>query len=124
MDDGVVLSPRIGLRNQVRILRRRKWSIIISVIVVVALSGVYDYLKTPEYVATAQLELTPQISTSLLEASNSSLLNSANPVDVPTASSVIESQKVADRVRKTIPNAPSVTVTPLGITDVVAVSVK
>ena len=123
MDQAATRSGSIGLREFIRVIRRRKWTIVAFAAVLVAGSVGYDYWKTPEYTATAQVQLTPQISSAVLEANNSSLLSSATPVDVPTDIQVIESNLVARKVQQHVKNAPGVTVTQVGITDVVDISV-
>lgn len=123
METPAVGGTTLGLRDYLRILRRRKLTVIITVLVFIAASILYDVSKTKEYTATAQLQLTPQISTALLEADNSTLLNGANPVDVPTDSQIIESQSIANRVKAKVPGAPPATVSQVNTTDVVDVSV-
>jgi capsular exopolysaccharide synthesis family protein len=110
------------LREYVQILWRRRWVVILVTLGFLGLTLAYCFLTTPVYQGTADLLLTPQISTTVLEAGDS---NYAGPiVDVPTTTQVIESASVADQVYKTVPNAPPVNVTQVGTTNVVEVSTQ
>ncbi|HEY3841900.1 MAG TPA: polysaccharide biosynthesis tyrosine autokinase [Acidimicrobiales bacterium] len=114
-------QSRSGLREYLQILRRRRWIIILTTLVFLAVAIGYGEISTPVYQGTAQLLITPQLSTTLLEASNS---NITVGVDVPTSTQIIESQSVSNYVKRSIPNAPDVAVAQVGITDVVTVSVQ
>jgi len=74
---------QLSLRDYVQILWARRWMIVLIVIVAVGGSVVYDELETPVYQATAQLQFTTQVSSSVLQA-NSSSASAPNVVDVPT----------------------------------------
>ncbi len=113
-----------ALREYLRLLRRGKWTVILTVVVAVALMAAYIVHKTPIYQATAQLELTPQVSSAVLQANNASINSAASLVDVPTEIQVIESQSVADRVARTVPGAPPVSVSQVGTTNVVNLAVR
>jgi succinoglycan biosynthesis transport protein ExoP len=114
-------AKQLYLRDYAQILNRRKWTIILVLIIAVALGAAYDSVSTKKYTATAQLELTPQVSQIVQQAANPV---SVTPlVDVPTAIQVIQSTSVQDAVQKKVPNAPSVTVKQVQLTNVVTVSV-
>jgi polysaccharide biosynthesis transport protein len=119
--DGLDDQERSGLREYLQVIRRRRWMIILTVVVFLGLAVGYSEITTPVYQGTAQLLLTPQLSTTLLEASNS---NITAGVDVPTDTQVIESQSVQNAVEQSIPNVPSVSVTEVGLTDVVSIAVQ
>lgn len=112
---------QLYLGDYTRILNRRKWSIILVLVIVVALGAAYDAASTKKYTAKAQLQLTPQVSQIVRQAQDPVAI--APIVDVPTAIQVIQSTSVQDAVRKTVPNAPAVSVTQVQLTDVVTVSV-
>jgi len=126
---GYRVAPRstgevLNLHDYVRILRHRKWIPVLFVVLAVLASIGYCKLQTPEYTATARLLLTPQLSASILEATNpnATVENSAISVDVPTDTQVIESASVMSDVTKTVKHPPKVAVTQVGTTDVVQIS--
>jgi succinoglycan biosynthesis transport protein ExoP len=110
--------------DYVRVLWRRRWLIVLTVVVAVGASVGYDFATTPIYQATAQLELTPQISSALLQANNSPANSTAATVDVPTDIQIMQSSVIATAVRKKVPNAPKVSVAEVGTTNVVNVSAR
>jgi capsular exopolysaccharide synthesis family protein len=115
-------EDRSSLREYLQVLGRRRWSIILVTVVFLGLAIAYSVVTTPVYQGTANLLLTPQLSSTLLQANGA-----ATPlilVDVPTATQVIESKSVAQYVEKTIPNAPAVSVKQVGTTNVVQVSTQ
>ncbi len=114
-------NKQLYLRDYGHILNRRKWTIIIILVVAVGLAVGYVSISTKKYTATAQLQLTPQLSQTVQQAQNSAAV--APLVDVPTAIQVIQSNSVQLAVQKTVPNAPAVTAREVQLTDVVTVSV-
>ena len=81
-------------------------------------------LVKPTYEASASVLLEPPISQTLVEASYPSGLSVVPLADVPDGIEVIESSAVASAVAKTVADAPSVTATQVGTTNVVHVSVR
>ena len=114
-------NRQLYLRDYGHILNRRKWTIIIILVVAVGLSVAYVSVSTKKYTAVAQLQLTPQLSQTVQQAQNSAAV--APLVDVPTAIQVIESNSVALAVQKTVPKAPAVSAKQVQLTNVVTVSV-
>jgi capsular exopolysaccharide synthesis family protein len=114
----------LSLQDYVRILRQRKWLVVLFVVLAVLASIGYSKLQKPQYTATAHLLLTPQLSTSILQATNpnASIANSEISVDVPTDTQVIESGAVMQDVAKTVKHPPKVKVGQVGTTDVVTIS--
>jgi succinoglycan biosynthesis transport protein ExoP len=106
-----------------RAIWRRRVTVLLTVIVTVAASVGYDLLKTPVYTATSAMRITPLVASSVLEANNSALLASSQPVDVPTAIQVIESSAVQTLARATVTKAPPVGASQVGTTDVVDLAV-
>jgi succinoglycan biosynthesis transport protein ExoP len=113
-----------GLRDYVRTLRQRSWIIVFLVLLAVLASIGYSKLQKPMYTGTAGLLLTPQLSTTVLEATDpgAALTGSTDTVDVPTDTQVIESASVREKVATTVKNPPTVTVTQVGSTNVVSIS--
>jgi capsular exopolysaccharide synthesis family protein len=115
-------EKQLYFRDYVQILGRRRWTIILVLVIAIGGGVAYDALTTPKYSATAQLQLTPQVSATVRQASNPTALPIV--VDVPTAVQVIESTSVQDAVDKQVPGASSVSVTQVQLTDVVNVTVS
>jgi succinoglycan biosynthesis transport protein ExoP len=111
----------LAFRDYGQALWRRRWVIVLTIIIAVGASVGYDVKTTRVYQASAQLQLTPQIS-GALQASGP--VSSANAVDVPTDIQILESTTVASAVKKSIPSAPAVSVSQVGTTNVVNVSVR
>jgi succinoglycan biosynthesis transport protein ExoP len=114
-------TKQLYLRDYGQILNRRKWTIIIILVVAVGLAVTYDSVSTKKYTAVAQLQITPQLSQTVQQAQNSAAVSPL--IDVPTAIQVIQSNSVALAVQKTVPNAPSVVAKEVQLTAVVTVSV-
>ncbi|MGH9095875.1 MAG: Wzz/FepE/Etk N-terminal domain-containing protein, partial [Acidimicrobiales bacterium] len=112
---------QLYLRDYGQIFKRRKWTIIILLVVGIGLAYGYVSISTKKYTANAQLQLTPQLSSTVQQAQNSAAI--APVVDVPTAIQVIQSNSLQQAVQKTVPNAPSVTAKEVQLTAVVTVSV-
>ncbi len=111
-----------GLREYGELLWRKKATITVVAALCVALTLAYSFVLTPTYEATASVLLEPAISQTLIQADYPTGL--AQVPDVPDGIEVLESASVAQQVRKQIPNAPSITATQVGTTDVVQVTAK
>lgn len=114
----------MNLQDYVRIFRQRYWIVVILVALAVLASVGYSKKQTPEYTGTAYLLLTPQLSTTILQATDPSaaVSSSTDTVDVPTDTQVIESTSVRKEVAKTVTDPPKVAVAEVGATNVVKVS--
>jgi tyrosine-protein kinase len=114
----------LNLLDYVRILRNRKWVVALFVILAILASIGYSQIQRSQYTGTARLLLTPQLSTTILQATNptANISNITNAVDVPTDTQVLESASVLNGVEKSIKNPPKVEVSEVGTTDVVSVS--
>jgi polysaccharide biosynthesis transport protein len=114
----------LDLQDYVRILRQRKWVVLLFIVLAVLASIGYCNLQKNQYTGTARLLLTPQLSTTILQATNpnANVTGPTDAVDVPTDTQVIESASVLDDVAKTVKNPPNVSVAEIGTTNVVSVS--
>lgn len=81
------------LREYLAILRVRKWSVIITAILALALVLSYSYWQTPIYSAEARVLVNPP-------ASGAEALFAVSIVDTETESQIVRSEPVADRVRE------------------------
>jgi non-specific protein-tyrosine kinase len=112
----------LSLQDYVRILRQRKWVVVLLAALAVLASIGYCKLQKPQYTGTAAVLLTPQLSTTILQATNPSASSSTNTVDVPTDTQVIESASVKNKAAQTVRNPPKVAVAEVGTTNVVRVT--
>ena len=78
------------LRKYLQTLRARKWSIILTIVLVVGAAVGFSYLQTPLYEAEARILIRP------LTPPGAAV---AQPVDVQTESQVVDSEPVAALVR-------------------------
>jgi capsular exopolysaccharide synthesis family protein len=113
----------LNLQEYLQILKRRKWIIALIVILAVAASVGYCKLQKPTYTGTAALLLTPQLSSTISQATNSNLANTPTTVDVPTDTQVIESASVKKNASERVRSIPPVSVSQVGTTNVVNISV-
>jgi polysaccharide biosynthesis transport protein len=110
--------PEKNLVDYVAVLWRRKFTILLTVVVAVAIAIGIDFARTKQYTSTAALLLTiPGIS-----ANSSTAQAYATQPNVPTDIELIQSAQVQDAVTKKIGSAPGVAVTQVGTTNVVDIS--
>lgn len=114
-------SSSLELSEYLRILRRRKWTIALAVIVVVGAALVSAELQTPVYRAGAEVLLQPR-STDTIYTQNS---QQSNPtLAVQTEIEIVKSAPVRQAVQKKLGVAPRVAVAVVGQTDVITVSAE
>jgi uncharacterized protein involved in exopolysaccharide biosynthesis len=101
-----------GISEYARVLWRRKWVIILTVVIAVGGVLAYCVTATKSYTANATVLLEPPVSN--LIGSNQSQPAAAASVNVQDIIQVIQSSSIANVVAKTIPNPPSVTATQVG----------
>ncbi|HEY7873944.1 MAG TPA: polysaccharide biosynthesis tyrosine autokinase [Actinomycetota bacterium] len=99
MDQPETTSSGIDLREYLSILRSRKWTIILTVLVLAGAMIGYSYAQTPLYTAEARVLVKP-ISTPGGVG--------ALPVDVQTESQVVASEPVAEQVQEDLGTTKSV----------------
>ncbi|HWF14962.1 MAG TPA: Wzz/FepE/Etk N-terminal domain-containing protein [Acidimicrobiales bacterium] len=101
-----------GIAEYARVLWRRKWVIILTI--VIAVGGVLGYcvLATKTYTATSTVLLEPPVSNLIPTGSNQPAAGAS--VNVQDIIQVIESSSISNIVAKTIPNPPSVSATQVG----------
>ena len=114
-DQGV---PEKGLLDYATAIWRRKYTVLLTAVLAVAVAVGLDFLKTKQYTSTAQVLLSvPGVS-----AANAVGSNSAAQPNVPTDIQLIQSAQVRDLVSKQLGSAPSVAVSQVGTTNVIAIS--
>ena len=106
------------LRDYARVVWRRKITVLMSMVVVLAASLLFSFSQTPKYAATAKVLLRARSGASLFGSA-------AQPVDparaVQTEIEVIKTDPVRDLVRQKIGDAPSVQVAVVGQTDLITI---
>jgi polysaccharide biosynthesis transport protein len=101
-----------GIAEYARVLWRRKWVIVLTIVIAVGLVLGYCVVATKTYTATATVLLEPPVSNLISTGSGQSAAGAS--VNVQDIIQVIESSSIANIVAKTIPNPPSVTATQVG----------
>jgi len=116
-----VENQELGIREYLSTLRRRKWIIILTVVVVVGATFGYVITQPSVYASTAGLLLIPQYGTSAQGAVVS--LGPAS-IDIPTETALVTSGPVTTVVEKKlgIGYAPPVSVVQQGTTDILDIS--
>ena len=110
------------LRDYLRLLRRRKWTIVIAAGIVVSSALAAAFLQTPVYQADAEVLLQTGGGESLFDPSTGFRNDPARAIQ--TEIQILRSQPVRDAVRKKLGQAPEVSVSPIGQTDVINVAAR
>lgn len=122
MTDDLRDTGELELRDYLAVLRRRKVTIIATVVLVVVASIAYSLLQTPQYRGTAEVLLQRQ-STQDIVAGVVEQTNAQNETQrVQTEIEVMRSRSVEDAVRDELGYVPNVSVSAKGETSVVTVS--
>ena len=89
-------ASEVDLRTYLRVLRRRKWWVIVCIGLAVAGAVAYSFGATKEYSATAQLLVQPQGGTLPLTTPGQTI----TPTDVATELQLLKSAPVLDAVKR------------------------
>src|SRR5438270_974538 len=112
-------TSQLELRDYLRVFRRRKGTITLCALVVVAAALVASFLQTPVYEGTAEVLLQARSNESLFDPNTGQPTDRARVVD--TEIKVLKGETVRDGVRKELGTAPPVSAASSGATDVVEV---
>src|SRR4051812_42202091 len=115
-------AGELGLRDYLRVLRRRKGMVALAVLLVTVPTLVISLLQTSLYAGTAQLLLLPRSSETLFDP-NSGVRTDPNR-EVQNEIRIVTSQPVRAIVRAQLGSAPKVSATPDGATDIVRVTAR
>ena len=107
------------LRDYLRLLRRRKAIVVLTVVVLMGVVLAYSLLQTPKYTATAKVLLQSSGAPPQL---NSSVTTVLQPSDIQTQIDVMTSPPVQAAVRQQVGSAPSVSATAEGQKDIIDVA--
>lgn len=105
------------IRHYLRVLRRRKWTVVFATVVVLATALVFSFLQRPRYAARAEILLRPPAS----EVSTDGNQNRDATRSIPTEIQLMQSDAVRNRVRGAIGAAPAVQVNQVRQTEFIAV---
>lgn len=108
------------LRDYLRVLRRHRAIVAITIGVVVGAALLVSYLQTPVYAGTARMLIQPRPGVSLFEATNSGQGNQS-ALFVATEIEVIKGEPVQEEVRRQLGSAPPISVRQVGTTAVVEI---
>src|SRR4051812_1208246 len=110
------------LRDYLNVLRRRKWVVVLSALLVTAIATGLSLLQTPIYKGTAEMLVEARTSDSLLNTNSGQRIDPVRAID--TQIQVLKSRPVADKVREKLGEVPAVDVKTVGATDVIRVSAQ
>jgi non-specific protein-tyrosine kinase len=116
---GEETENELELRDYLRVLRRHRVIIVLTVGVVVGLALLVSYLQTPVYAGSARMLIQPRPGITPFDVSNGQSANAAQ--FVATEIEVIKGEPVQEQVRRQIGSAPPISVRPVGTTSVVQV---
>ena len=112
-------AESIDLRSYLRVLARRKVSLGLVTLGLVATTVIASLLPTPIYESTAEILLQPRGADYLFDSSGGSRLNASRTVE--TEIRVMKSDPVRQLVREKLGSAPSVSASRVGETEVMEI---
>lgn len=108
------------VRDYLQLLVRRRWTVVTAVIVVVGVALCSAEAQTSVYRSAAQILVQARTNDSVFSASGTQAVDLSR--EVRTQIQLVKSQPIRDAVRASIGVAPSVSVAPIGQTDVFTIS--
>ncbi|HUQ63689.1 MAG TPA: polysaccharide biosynthesis tyrosine autokinase [Acidimicrobiales bacterium] len=115
-------KPRLELRDDLRVLRKRKGTVILTVALLVGVTLAVSYLQTPVYEARTEVLLQSRPTESLFDSNTGQVLDPGRVVQ--TQIRVFLSQPVRDAVKQQLGVTPAVSVDGVADTDVVQVKAE
>ena len=103
------------LRDYLRLLRRRTWTVVVTVALVAAAAATASFVRTPVYRAEAQLLVQTQDRTSIFDPVTGQRNDPERAVESEIL--ILESEPVRALVRQRLGSAPDVTATGIGVAD-------
>ena len=115
----VPMAEQSDLRSYLRVLNRRKVTVVVVFLLVVAAALVYSFSQSKQYTATAEVLIQPNGAPSQLDTNTTTLQAS----DIQTQVQLITSAPVKAAVAQKLGGkAPDVSVNPVGQTDVIDIA--
>lgn len=115
-------SSELELRDYLRVLQRRKWTVFFAALVVVATALAASLLQTPVYQGTAQILLQSRSTESLFNPNTGQRTDPARLIQ--TEIQILRSEPVRAEVRRRIGTEASISARPVGQTDVIEVTAR
>lgn len=115
-------TGELGLSDYLAILRRRRWLVALTTVVVIAAAVGASILQTPVYRGSAEVLLQARSTDSLFDPDSGERNDPERAVQ--TEIQVLKSRPVRDRVREALGSAPKVFADPIGETDVIEVKAE
>ncbi|MDQ6927036.1 MAG: polysaccharide biosynthesis tyrosine autokinase [Actinomycetota bacterium] len=115
-------KPHVELRDDLRVLRKRKGTVILTVALLVGVTLAVSYLQTPVYAATTEVLLQSRPTESLFDSNTGQALDPARAVD--TQIRVFLSQPVRNAVKQQLGVSPHISVSGVTGTDVLDVTAE
>ena len=116
------IDGELELRDYLRVLRRRRAIVALTVAVVVGAALVVSFIQTPVYAASAKLRIEPRAGVSVFDTTTGQATGSA--LFIPTEIEVLLGQPVQEIVRAELGSAPRVSVRQVGTTAVVQITAE
>ncbi len=114
----------IDLRDYLTILRRRKWTVFLSVAVVVLAALAVSVVQTPVYEATADVLLQPRSSEEIFSPGRDQVWAADQARESNNAIALMESRPVREAVAAELGHEPEVVLRPQENSDVVTISAE
>jgi len=112
-------SSEVEFRDFLRLLRRRKLLVMLTVLVLLCASVAYSHFQTPVYAAGASVVLQASSTESLFDPSTGFRNDPGRSLQ--TQIEVVKSEPVRAAVRQKLGAAPPVSVSPVGQTDIMRI---
>ena len=113
-------SASLDLRGYLDVLRRRRWTVVATVAVAVALAVVATLLQSPSYRASAEILIETDARDQLFDPQTGQIVDPAR--DLQNEIEFIESDGVAEAVRAELEDAADIDVTAREDADIIVVS--
>ena len=115
-------AAELELRDYLRVLNRRKWTVAFATVVVLSAALATTLLKDPVYQGTAEVLLQPRSTESLFDPNTGGRSDPTRAVQ--TEIQVLKSQPVRAEVRRRIGRDASITAGAVGQTDVIRIKAR
>ena len=112
-------TNELALRDFLRVFRRRRGVIVLSLLVIVGVAVLASLLQSAVYAAKAKVLLQPRSTESLFDSDTGQRRDPTRAVQ--TEIEVLESQPVQDAVREQLGAAPEISARGIGQTDVIEI---
>ena len=115
-------AAELELRDYLRVLARRKWTLIVATLVVLGSAVAASLLQVPVYQGTAEVLLQPRSTESLFNPNTGQRTDPARAIQ--TEIEVLKSGPVKAEVRRKLGRAPGISAGAVGQTDIIRVRAR